>query len=222
MGLRAEESRSRAKLPAVSVRRAITAERLKNLSPEEALAAWRPGKERLALDWNPILGWRLDQVWEACGTSQAALDARRQWFDLGCYEMAFSGWPASPTYTFGLSRHSCAICCMSQRAEIPLAARFKPDLLQAIAGLEQLSGFAWQQGYPAANIHVQRQPIPPAAYRIQPLAGRPTFSDCRFGENSQSAKSILEVSHDLSFRTPAHGAGSDKSLPVGYRRQSRP
>ncbi len=171
MGLRAEESRSRAKLPQVSVRREITAERLKDLLPEDALAAWRPGKERLALDWNPILDWTLDQVWDACGTSQAALDARRQWFELGCYEMAFTGWPASPTYIFGLNRHSCAICCMSRRAEIPLAGRFKPELLQAIAELEHLSGFAWQQGYPIANIHVRHQPIPPAAYYIQPMAG---------------------------------------------------
>jgi len=173
MGLRAEESRNRAKLPQVTIRKEISAERLKNLLPEEALAAWRPGKERLALDWNPILGWTFGQVLQACGASLTEMESRRALFQLGCYDMAFTGWPASPTYILGLDRHSCAICCMSARREIPIAGRFRPDLVRAIAEMEQASGFSWQKGNPvSALLSAETRSIPAQAGQVQPLPQR--------------------------------------------------
>ena len=173
MGLRADESRMRAKRPEVSVREGITAERLKKLSPEDALKAWRPDKERLALDWNPILEWTYPQVLEACGSSYSEMEARRNLFALGCYDMAFAGWPASPTYILGLDRHSCAICCMSAKLEIPVAGRFRPDLVKAIAEMEQVSGFSWQKGNPiSALLSAETMPIPAQVAQIQPLPQR--------------------------------------------------
>lgn len=173
MGLRADESRIRAKRPEVSVREGITAERLKKLSPEEALKSWRPGKERLALDWNPILEWTFAQVLEACGTTYSEMEARRNLFSLGCYDMAFAGWPASPTYILGLDRHSCAICCMSAKPEIPIAGRLRPDLIKAIAEMEQASGFSWQKGNPvSALLNAESMTVPTQARQVQPLPQR--------------------------------------------------
>jgi len=178
VGLRAEESPGRAKQRAVTIRWDITTGKLKKLpreeqkklTPEDALAMWQPGDGRLAFTWNPILHWDVHQVWQEIGTSQAELDARRDLFNLGCYGMAFAGWPAAPTYVMGFSRHSCAICCFSRQDEIRLAAKYKPALVRTIAEMEQESGFAWQQGKPvSAMLDIKPIPIPAEAYVIQTL-----------------------------------------------------
>lgn len=177
VGLRREESPGRAKMPAVSIRWDITTGQLKKLprevqkqiTPEEALARWRPGDGRLGLTWNPLLDWTVDQVWQACGTSRGELETRRGLFAMGCDEMAFAGWVGAPTYVMGFDRHSCAICCFSKKSEIPLAGRYKPELVRAIAEMERSSGFAWQQGYPISALNIPTTPIPAAARIIQPL-----------------------------------------------------
>jgi len=169
LGLRSEESPGRSKRSVVEVRKDITTKRLKDLSPEEALEAWLANpKGRLAFNWNPILDWPIDQVWEACCTSQAELDARRRLYDMELPGMALQGWPASPTYLWQ-SRHSCAICIFGSRADVRAGAAYKPDLHREISDMEQTSGFAWQQGNPLSNLHITPKAIPAEAHLIQPL-----------------------------------------------------
>jgi len=169
VGLRSKESYRRAKQPEISVRKSITTERLKELDPERALEEWlRKPEGRLALTWNPILDWDVNQVWEACCTSQAELDTRREFFKMGYPGMALSGWTASPTYLWQ-SRHSCAICVFGSRADIEAGAALKPELHKEIAEMEETCGFAWQQGNPLSKITVSPQAIPLEAMTIQPL-----------------------------------------------------
>lgn len=151
-GIRAEESPGRAKKPAVSVRKDITAERLKDLPPEEALAAWQPGKGRLALTWFPIHEWTLDQVWQACGTSQAELDSRRHLYRIGWQQMALAGWPCAEPYVFGASRLSCAICIMASKADIEVGAHHNPALHRALVEMERESGFTFQHRRALASV----------------------------------------------------------------------
>ncbi len=169
VGLRAEESPGRSKQPVVSVRKDITAERLKDLPAEDALEAWLQNpKGRLALNWNPILEWKIDQVWEACCTSQAELDTRRHLFKMGLPLMALQGWTASPTYMWQ-SRHSCAICIFGSRSDVQAGATYKPELQREIAGMEKASGFTWQHGRSLGSLDFSPLTIPPEAKLIQPL-----------------------------------------------------
>ena len=176
IGLRAEESRRRAKRQAVEVRKDITTGRLKGLDPETALEAWLGNPAgRLALNWHPILDWSEARVWEACLTSRADLLARRQMFRLGLYAFAFAGWPCSPTYVLttrqghALERHSCAMCLFFTAQDIQVGATFNLALHREIAAMEQHSGFAWQKDRPVSGLDVQHQAIPEEALRIQPL-----------------------------------------------------
>ncbi|PZO57427.1 MAG: hypothetical protein DCF15_07130 [Phormidesmis priestleyi] len=82
VGIRAEESSSRAKKPSFPVRNDITTVSLKASKglnakeherwAEEAIARWEGSDRtgRLALTWNAILDWPLEQVWETLGTSE--------------------------------------------------------------------------------------------------------------------------------------------------------
>lgn len=97
-GNRAQESTKRQKDPVVSVRKQITAERLKDLPVEEAFWQWlvinelidrdlplpegwghysREKRPRLAITWYAIHDFELEDVWQTCGTSGAELEIRR-------------------------------------------------------------------------------------------------------------------------------------------------
>lgn len=172
VGLRAEESPRRSRHAEVSVRKGITTARLQDLAPEAALEEWlRNPRGRLALNWHPVLDWSLDQVWAEIGVSQAELDARRELLAMRCPAMAFSGWPASPVYVLGQSRHSCAACVFSSQADLVVAARYRRPIIERLAGLEARSGYTWQQGRKLADLLAAISPeaIPVEALVIQPL-----------------------------------------------------
>ena len=81
VGIRAEESSSRAKKPHFQVRNDITTATLKasrGLNAEQheewaaiAIARWVESnfKGRLTLTWNAVLDWPIEKVWESLGTS---------------------------------------------------------------------------------------------------------------------------------------------------------
>jgi 3'-phosphoadenosine 5'-phosphosulfate sulfotransferase (PAPS reductase)/FAD synthetase len=106
-GIRADESPNRAKMPAAK--------------PNPRL---NPG----SLDWNPILKWPVQAVWD---------------------KMKQHGLPPHEAYgTFGSSRVSCAFCIMSKADDLR-AALSDPrnmEIYRRMCILEQISGFAFQQG----------------------------------------------------------------------------
>jgi len=106
-GIRADESPNRAKMPVVK--------------PNPRL---HPG----SLDWNPILKWPVQAVWN---------------------KIKQHGLPPHEAYgTFGSSRVSCAFCIMSKADDLR-AALSDPrnmEIYRRMCILEQISGFAFQQG----------------------------------------------------------------------------
>lgn len=126
-GLRAQESRARARKPVVSRRERICA----------------AGRE--ALTWYPILSWTLDDVLQELGSSISDLELRREAFRAGQTDQALAGWAAHPVYVMGNERLSCAFCVLGCKGDLENAARHNPELLTELVGIEQRYGFKFQQ-----------------------------------------------------------------------------
>ncbi|WP_204139880.1 phosphoadenosine phosphosulfate reductase family protein [Halomicronema sp. CCY15110] len=96
IGLRAEESSSRARKPFCQVRKGITGKAYLDTmaagdSPEvqadRAVSAFLEDDSktgRLALDWHSILDWSEGDVWQEMGSSLQELSGRRRLFKQGC------------------------------------------------------------------------------------------------------------------------------------------
>jgi 3'-phosphoadenosine 5'-phosphosulfate sulfotransferase (PAPS reductase)/FAD synthetase len=141
-GIRAEESNTRAKKHIVEIRKRITAGRLRKLTPAQALAERKP-TERLALTWNAIHSWSLENVWNECGTTVADLTRRQILYAAGRRAEALSGWVGNPVYVFGNDRFSCALCVLGSKRDIKNGIRHNPALAQEYIDLEIESGFTF-------------------------------------------------------------------------------
>ncbi|MEO0647190.1 MAG: phosphoadenosine phosphosulfate reductase family protein [Cyanobacteria bacterium J06650_10] len=158
VGIRAEESSSRARKPHYQVRNDITTVALKAAKglhareheawTEDAIALWkeRDCKGRLALTWNAVLDWSIEQVWEALGTTQEELAHRRSLYQAGSVVEALSGWPAHWAYVSGNSRLSCSLCVLASSADIQNGARHNVATWLELALMETQSGWSFQQG----------------------------------------------------------------------------
>jgi 3'-phosphoadenosine 5'-phosphosulfate sulfotransferase (PAPS reductase)/FAD synthetase len=100
MGMRGQESKPRAKKPALSLDCTLTAKMFRGLSIADVLDAYdrerrlRPAfgvQRRLAFDWLPIHGWSIDDVWEACGTNAVDVARRQQLYATGADEDSRTG-----------------------------------------------------------------------------------------------------------------------------------
>lgn len=138
-GVRADESKARAKKPAVELRTAITASSLRELDPEAALQARKPG-QRVALNWRPLLHFDTAEVWEACGTSAAELARRQALYAAGQHEAALQGWTSHPAYVFGNERLSCALCVLGSKNDLVNGANHNPDTYGLYLELEVIGG----------------------------------------------------------------------------------
>ena len=168
-GIRNEESHSRAKKQPVSIRKSITAKRLKNLTPREALMKWN-GKERLALNWYPILHWTTEEVWWGCGTSILALENRRRDYAEadGIHKaVLLDMWPAHPAYMFGNDRLSCALCILGSKNDLQVGARHNPDLWQTYRDMEEEGGFTFKHGFSLAEVDPTAPQASPATRMIE-------------------------------------------------------
>lgn len=143
MGIRAQESAKRSRDPVVSVRKQITTERLKKLAPSRALREWN-GKGRLALNWNPIHGYSVADVWEACGTSLEELTLRRKAYAAGYEKEAFEGWPSHVAYVMGNDRLSCALCMLASLNDLRNGARHVPEAARFLVQMEDRTGFTYR------------------------------------------------------------------------------
>lgn len=181
-GNRAAESPKRGKDSVVSVRKQITAERLKNLPVDEAFWQWvvvnelidcdlplpagwghysREKRPRLAITWYAIHDYKLEDMWQACGTSSAELAWRRELYRQAwdttvmpwqllhpeLIAQALDGWPCHPAYVYGNERVSCALCVLATKRDLSNGARHQPELLHHLIELEQRGGSTFKNGW---------------------------------------------------------------------------
>ena len=166
VGIRAEESSSRAKKPHCQVRNDITTASLKaprglnakehEQWAEEAIARWEGSDHtgRLALTWNAILDWPLEKVWETIGTSEDDLERRRSLYRSKDITAALKGWPGHWAYVSGNSRLSCSMCVLASAADIRNGAEHNPSTWLELATMEVQSGWSFQQGKWLSDLNV--------------------------------------------------------------------
>lgn len=160
MGMRAQESKARAKKIAFQIDADLTGKILRERSPEDALARWShmdthyppTQRPRLAFEWLPIFDWTVDDVWAACGTSAADLARRQTLYKIGLREQALDGWPAHPAYVYGNERVSCSLCILASRNDLEVGARHNPELYRTYVQMERESGFTFQHKKPLSDI----------------------------------------------------------------------
>jgi 3'-phosphoadenosine 5'-phosphosulfate sulfotransferase (PAPS reductase)/FAD synthetase len=161
MGMRASESRARAKKSAFTLDRILTAKPFRAMEPDVALAEWDVHlKGRLAFDWLPIHDWSIDEVWSACGTSAADVARRRLFFADGQPEAAFDGWQAHPAYVYGNERVSCSLCVLASKNDLRVGALHNPELFRTYVQMERESGFTFQHGKSLASVAPELLEIP--------------------------------------------------------------
>lgn len=162
-GIRGDESPKRKKDPVVSIREQITGVALRDMSPERALAAWlkypEESRPRLALTWNPIHAWDVDDVWKACGTSSAELAKRQAAYREGkrrqdgpAMAAALDGWVGHPAYVFGNKRLSCALCVLADDNDIRNGAEHNPRLAAMYLEMESATGCTFKSTKSLASI----------------------------------------------------------------------
>ena len=138
-GVRADESRARAKKPGVEVRNSITAAKLANLGPGAALHLRKPG-QRVALNWRPLLNYSTAEIWQACGTTEMELQVRQHQHQKGRTSEALAGWVGHPAYVLGNERLSCALCVLGSKNDLLNGANYNPETYGLYLELEVLGG----------------------------------------------------------------------------------
>jgi 3'-phosphoadenosine 5'-phosphosulfate sulfotransferase (PAPS reductase)/FAD synthetase len=154
MGMRAGESRARAKRQPLTIDRTLTAKRFRDMELGDAFAAWRSDESaaRLAFDWLPVHDWTIDDVWSAIGTSAEDLARRQALYAAGNVEEALAGWQAHPAYVYGNQRVSCSLCVLASRNDLRVGALHNPELFRTYVQMERESGFTFQHGKSLADV----------------------------------------------------------------------
>ena len=166
IGIRAEESDSRAKKPRYQVRDDIasawykTPKQCKSAQEKEAWAEqafqqWLDSgkKGRFALSWHPIHHWSLEEVWAYNGTSTADVARRTALYQAGKIKQAFSGFPCHWVYATGNTRLSCSLCVLASTDDILNGAKHNPQTWAELALMELTSGWGFQQSRWLASLH---------------------------------------------------------------------
>lgn len=157
IGIRAEESYSRAKKPRYQVRDDIastwyktpkeckTAEE-KEAWAEKAFQLWLDSgrKGRFALTWHPIHHWSLEEVWNYNGTSSADVARRVVLYKAGKVKQAIAGFPCHWAYAIGNTRLSCSMCVLASSNDILNGAKLNPWTWAELALMEVVGGWGFQ------------------------------------------------------------------------------
>ena len=134
MGLRADESRERAKKQVCAIRTRID------------------NSKRTAMDWNPIHHWTEDDVWAELSTSLSDLDDRRLLARGGAEQLALAGWVAHPAYVYGNERLSCSLCVLASKNDLRNGARRHPALYETLVDMERQSGCTFRADLALADL----------------------------------------------------------------------
>lgn len=129
IGLRAEESTSRAKKQIWAVREGAASEQ----------------KKRYVLDWLPIHPWSEKDVWMQIGYSPEHLiriqeDVRRT----GVVPNEFA---AHPAYAYGNQRLSCSMCVLASVNDLLNGATHHPEIFRELCQIEIESGFSFRHKF---------------------------------------------------------------------------
>lgn len=152
MGLRAEESSARARKAGCAIRSRITTKDLKKAEATEAVEEYRLDGGRVALDWNPILEWKEEDVWEALGSSMEDLARRRSLWALGARQEAMDGWNAHVAYLIGNERLSCSLCVLATDEDLANGAEYNPALFELYTEWERETGMDFQKDRPLSGL----------------------------------------------------------------------
>jgi len=159
IGIRAEESPKRSQKPFYQVRSAITTAALKEpkLEKPEQKEAWADDsfdrwllgnrKGRFAIDWHPILHFKLEDVWRSLGTSSEDVDRRRDLFRMGWFAEALKGFQGHWGYIAESSRLSCSQCVLASLNDLKVGALFNPLVWLELALLELESGWSFKNNW---------------------------------------------------------------------------
>lgn len=139
-GIRANESPARRRKPAWEYRTQICT------------------RTRTAYTWRPLHDWTEEDVWQACGTSLAELNRRRQLYREGRYEEAFRGWKFHPAYILGNLRVSCAMCVLGSKGDITNGARYNRELHGELVQIERDSGYTFRVDLALASLSLEDVP----------------------------------------------------------------
>ena len=154
VGMRAEESKARAKKCPLEIEKAITSKALHGLDPAAAVRRW-DGTGRLVLRWLVIHDWSQADVWHEIGHSLADLDRRRAMYR-AAEPGSLDGFKAHPAYVFGNERLSCALCVLASVGDLCNGRQHHPELYRRYVELEERSGFTFRDGFSLKDRHWPR------------------------------------------------------------------
>lgn len=157
-GIRAQESKDRAKKDQLSVRPGVTSAYYsyiagrnakgkpirKYYSVEQCLAMYRPDK-RLVLNWYPIFNMLIEEVWATYGMSASLLAEARSIYQRS--GIVPSWWTFHVAYVFGNDRVSCMICILGSLSDLQNGARHAPELVQEMIVMEVEGGATFKHGW---------------------------------------------------------------------------
>ncbi len=148
-GIRAEESKARAKKEPLSIRPGVTSSFYKGMTVAEALEAYKPGK-RLVLNWYPVFNFTIEEVWDtypvwSWDSGASALARIRKAYKKNGFVSPL--WPFHPAYAMGNDRVSCMFCILGSTNDLEVAAKQAPELLEAYIAIEEESGFTFKNNF---------------------------------------------------------------------------
>lgn len=126
LGMRADESRNRAKLKTLTTNKGQT------------------NGKRVWLDWLPIHHYDWNAVLATEGHTLEELEQRRKLWKKGKRKEALDGWKFHWIYVAGMDRCSCKFCIMASAKDLRCAAELAPDELKEYTDFEKESGFSFQ------------------------------------------------------------------------------
>lgn len=141
-GIRSQESKKRKGKPVCELRKAITSKAYKGLDDVHSPLF---GNKRLAITWNAIKDWTIDDVWASYGHTQAELNERRKLYKAGRIGEALKGWSFHPAYVYGNERVSCVLCILGSDNDLENGARHYPEVLDEMIELQDISGFTFRE-----------------------------------------------------------------------------
>jgi 3'-phosphoadenosine 5'-phosphosulfate sulfotransferase (PAPS reductase)/FAD synthetase len=153
-GIRAAESKERAKKAPLSIRVKKSSTFYQGMTVEEAIHNFRPDC-KLTLDWYPIFNWSVEDVWSSFGMSTCRLlSAREEYRETGIVP---AWWPFHPAYVYGNDRVSCRFCVLGSQNDLQNGAAHDHDgLLDEMIRMEVQSGATFKDGWSLTTL---RQPL---------------------------------------------------------------
>lgn len=156
-GIRAQESRARAKKSPLTIRPSVTSSFYAGMSAEQALAAYRPDK-RLVLNWYPVFNMSIVEVWASYDMTLDHLYESRQLYKH--HREIASWWAFHPAYAMGNERVSCMLCILGCLGDLQNGARENTVLLDQMIEMEDAGGATFRDKFSLRELKATCKPAP--------------------------------------------------------------